>query len=256
MKRKILLCLAMSTAIMLSGCASSDYKKATELMNEKNYEEAIAVFTELGDYKDSANLITACKYGSAVLLYDSGDFKEARAKFLLLKDYKDSEKYAYDAMWEMLFEYYPSGYTDDNIIFTSDIGSVVRVSTSDDKDSIGFQIELNPSESIDTVGFNIQKDNNNDEVTVYGTNSYDGGGESELIAGTANIKLSKYNFQDKLDWEFPSFVYEDYPSFYLDTVENLYNAMFDTMMVTVYDEFSKNGLGLTLADIGFTNFHI
>ena len=41
---------------MLTGCDSSDYKKATELYESGNYDEAYEAFTELGDYKDSANM--------------------------------------------------------------------------------------------------------------------------------------------------------------------------------------------------------
>ena len=56
MKRKtrfVAIITAVLMCSLLSGCKSSDYKKAQELYSSGNYEEAQTVFFKLGDYEDS-----------------------------------------------------------------------------------------------------------------------------------------------------------------------------------------------------------
>ncbi len=51
-------------AIMMfsfTGCKSDDYDKACKLMNNANYEEAIDLFKDLGDYEDSKKKLNECK---------------------------------------------------------------------------------------------------------------------------------------------------------------------------------------------------
>lgn len=77
------------------------YNTAVALAEAGQYDEAIAAFTELGDYKDSAEQIEQIKdsaeqerettYNQAVTLWENGEFDEAYAAFEELGDYKDSE---------------------------------------------------------------------------------------------------------------------------------------------------------------------
>ena len=53
----ILVAAALVAVISATGCDSSDYKKATELYNSGQYSDANAIFSELGDYKDSAQML-------------------------------------------------------------------------------------------------------------------------------------------------------------------------------------------------------
>lgn len=58
-----LLLVAVSVLVMFTGCNKSDYNEAVTLMENGQYEQAIAIFTELGDYNDSQNkLAQAQKY--------------------------------------------------------------------------------------------------------------------------------------------------------------------------------------------------
>ena len=70
------LALAMSLAI-LSGCDSSDYKKAMSLYDNGQYEEAEAIFKELGEYENSREMVSECQYNEAIALYDAGDYEGA-----------------------------------------------------------------------------------------------------------------------------------------------------------------------------------
>ena len=74
------------------------YNAAVALAEAGQYDEAIAAFTELGDYKDSATLAAQVQeeaarldaYNAAVALAEAGNYNEAIAAFTELGDYKDS----------------------------------------------------------------------------------------------------------------------------------------------------------------------
>ena len=73
------------------------YRKATTLKQEGKYEEAIAAFTALGGYSDSATQIIACQdgikergYQAAIALKEEGKYEEAIATFTTIGNYSDS----------------------------------------------------------------------------------------------------------------------------------------------------------------------
>ena len=68
---------------------NTKYNNALKLQNTGNYNEAIAVFTELGDYKESYEQITECKYSIAKLYLESGKYTDAYNAFKELEGYKD-----------------------------------------------------------------------------------------------------------------------------------------------------------------------
>lgn len=77
------------------------YSKAEDLLDAGDYEDAIAAFAELGDYKDSAEQILACKYAWAEDLADDEDYEAAIELFEELDDYKKSEKKLQDCQYAM-----------------------------------------------------------------------------------------------------------------------------------------------------------
>ena len=89
MKKFSVLLLAFLLVISLTGCKGSDYKQAMELYANDDYAAALAIFTELGDYKDSSDMVCACKYEIAQQLLLDGDYEGALAVFEELGDYKD-----------------------------------------------------------------------------------------------------------------------------------------------------------------------
>lgn len=60
----ILLALAMLLSLTLAGCSSDkdNYEEATRLFENGSYAEAKAIFTELGDYENSAEMAAECDY--------------------------------------------------------------------------------------------------------------------------------------------------------------------------------------------------
>ena len=86
--------LLVMTKVVIPG---NDYKAAEALLAAGQYEEAIAAFEALGDYKDSAQKIADCElailerdYNNAIALMDAGSYEEAITAFARLDDYKDS----------------------------------------------------------------------------------------------------------------------------------------------------------------------
>ena len=67
--------------------AETRYNSALELINEKNYTEAIEILTELGEYEDSQEKIKECKYQNALLLIDAENYTDAKALLGELKGY-------------------------------------------------------------------------------------------------------------------------------------------------------------------------
>lgn len=98
--KRIIVSFVMLTFIMLSlsGCKSDDYKKALEYESAGNYESALEIYTELGDYEDSADRRVACQaeidnsssYAEGITLMDKMEYKSALELFEVLGDYKDS----------------------------------------------------------------------------------------------------------------------------------------------------------------------
>ena len=88
------LSLACIIAAFLTGCNASLYKQAVSDYEEHNYSEAIEGFRELGDYKDSADLLieseNALAYEQAVSDLQDQNFAAAVKAFKELGDYKDS----------------------------------------------------------------------------------------------------------------------------------------------------------------------
>lgn len=74
---------------------SNLYRQARELMAQKNYAEAVAIFEELGGYKESEVILDELKekqeaYEEALELLNERKFDEAMEAFQDLKDYADS----------------------------------------------------------------------------------------------------------------------------------------------------------------------
>ena len=67
-----------------------NYNAAVALMEEGNYQEAIAAFEAMDGYKDSNELISECHYRHAMELQQAASYSEAVEIFEALGDYKDS----------------------------------------------------------------------------------------------------------------------------------------------------------------------
>lgn len=99
MKKWICVILA-AACLLLTGCDSKDYKTATELYGAGEYAAAAQAFRTLGDYKDSAAMVTACEYALAQQLLAAGDWADAQKAFEALGSYADSAEQALRCRYE------------------------------------------------------------------------------------------------------------------------------------------------------------
>ena len=67
------------------------YNNALKLCNEGKYEEAIKEFTELGEFKDSADQVIETQYQYSELLFNNGDYQTSADIFSSIMNYKDSK---------------------------------------------------------------------------------------------------------------------------------------------------------------------
>ena len=138
-KKIFKICLAIAVVLVIGAVSvnalknSSNYKQAMTLTDSGKYDEAEAKFKELGDYKDSQEMIRYIKaeklfekgeydkaeaifkelgqeekfkdklYRQAEKIFESGDYNKSTALFEELGDYKDSKDKVYQYA-ENLFE--------------------------------------------------------------------------------------------------------------------------------------------------------
>ncbi len=95
------------------------YTSAVAMFENADYERASTVFSELGDYKDSAEMVEKCaiqpEYDAAMQLYYDGNYAEATWAFEALGDYEDSaeQKKQAELSWrKSLATVYAEGYNE------------------------------------------------------------------------------------------------------------------------------------------------
>lgn len=69
------------------------YRKASSLLSNKNYKSAIEIFKSLAEYKDSRVIEKEARYTYAVDLYNNKKYADSADYFYDIKDYKDSNEY-------------------------------------------------------------------------------------------------------------------------------------------------------------------
>lgn len=89
-KFRVLTAAIIASSLLLCGCNLTDYSKAQKAYKAGEYEKASELFTSLGDYKDSKDMIQACQYNQASELMLDEKYNEAYLLFSEVTDYKDS----------------------------------------------------------------------------------------------------------------------------------------------------------------------
>ena len=86
----VAVCTALALLCVYVIIPAIRYNMAVTAVENKNYDEAIAIFEELGDYSDSADKIPETKYKKAENLVSNKEFDTAIEIFKKLKGYSDS----------------------------------------------------------------------------------------------------------------------------------------------------------------------
>lgn len=117
------LCLSL---LLLSGCASSQYKDALALMEAGDYSAAAAIFAELEDYKDAEDQLSLCKqkisYQEALDYLNAGDYDQAFNCFSMLGVFEDSAEKASESLYLKAGELFDSGFYSEAAELYSQLG--------------------------------------------------------------------------------------------------------------------------------------
>lgn len=123
-KRTIkVLCIILTLVWVLSGCDSSDYKKAMELYDTGSYEDACEIFTELGDYENSAEMAFRCRYEMAMDVYEAGDYGRALEMFTELGDHEKCVNLIQECKYQLAIDVYESGDYEQAITAFMELGN-------------------------------------------------------------------------------------------------------------------------------------
>lgn len=93
------------------------YRKALQLMKEDKFTSAIAVFSEIPEYKDTELKLKQCNYSIADAYYGQGDFNRAAEIFLGLGDYYNSWDRASSAYLAIASSHVKNGEYDTAVSF-------------------------------------------------------------------------------------------------------------------------------------------
>ena len=99
--------LMIVIAFAFVGCGKGgNYKKALSLYESGQYNDAAVIFTELGDYENSAEMVKTCKYEAAKALFEAESYEEARKAFFDLGDYENSKEYVDNCEHQIMLQKY------------------------------------------------------------------------------------------------------------------------------------------------------
>ncbi|MCC8048113.1 MAG: hypothetical protein LIO52_03330 [Oscillospiraceae bacterium] len=97
--------------VVLVVIPASKYKSAEALLTAREFDNAIAAFTDLGDYKDASERITECYYQQAASLLENGQYDEAAIAFGKAGDYSDASQRSFDLWNDITRDIISGGYT-------------------------------------------------------------------------------------------------------------------------------------------------
>ncbi len=94
--------VALSIVLILKvAIPASDYKKATEMLNNGDFVNAAEAFVALGEYKDATEQVLLCNYKEAERLESVGRKAAAAMAFGALGDYSDARTRSF-ALWDKI----------------------------------------------------------------------------------------------------------------------------------------------------------
>ncbi len=104
-----------SADVLYAQCCQTDYETATSLMAELDVAAAHALYVDLGDYADAANLAAKIEqdYTAAGELFAAGQYTEAAAAYALLGNYGESAEKVNAAWYQHAEALYAAGQYDE-----------------------------------------------------------------------------------------------------------------------------------------------
>ncbi|SEH86745.1 TIR domain-containing protein [Ruminococcus flavefaciens] len=98
----------------------SRYNKAVSLLSNGDYEDAINIFNDINNFKDSNDKINECKYKKALSLLSNDKYDEAINEFSNICGYKDSIIQIIECNYQKAYSLYKESHYDEAIsLFSS-----------------------------------------------------------------------------------------------------------------------------------------
>ena len=238
--KKILAILVVALMICsLAGCDSSKYKKAVELYDSGDYQAAIVIFSELGDYEDSAKYLKDAKW-YALHDYIEKNGRRVGSSYALEKS-GPVENYAITTVYVATVDSDPDSLII-NATYVKDLGFMQY---QDDcvlvvyKDLSYAYYSLNSEHTLVTGG-----------KSGGGECSADGHVEIGYITEWTSLNRNS-NFSS-----YSKDIYGNVESSYSPDETDLTDAqgLLDDLLSFSKSIIEETGLGITLADLGFTSY--
>ncbi len=107
------------SADMVTEC---DYLKAKDYYSKEQWDDAKEIFSSLGDYSDSSDMVISCDYAKASERFSSGQWSSAKEIFSSLGDYSDSATMTKECDYQIALAYYNNGQHEDAKEIFSSLG--------------------------------------------------------------------------------------------------------------------------------------
>ena len=219
--RKLIIVLIAAVCIALGGKIVSDsieksnaYKEAVALMESKDYQGAVVIFKELGNYKDSEEKIAAVyelQYNDAIKLLEQKQYSKAENLFSqLLEIHNGTYKDALSYYSESVYQQGNSAFENENYIGALRFYGIVK----DYKDCINKIDEL--KKLTDNVVKQLLDANKHHESKNYVEALYE-------VRDDASIPVAYHNARvnEEVSIEKALSYYAELPENYLDTKERV-----------------------------------
>ena len=100
---------------------ANKYKNANELLENRNYKEAIQIFKELDDYKDSKELLLDSYYKQGISYLDNKNYGDALRSFENIAGYKDTDNLIKEVKYQNAIEMLDKELVNDSYKLLSEI---------------------------------------------------------------------------------------------------------------------------------------
>ena len=292
MKRITVVVLVLAMALSLCACKSSDYKEALELYEDERYEQARGIFVELGDYKNSGEMVNQCDYQLALVHMEDGEYEEAKAIFVKLDGFEDSAEKIVECDYQMALDALDNGeYQQARELFL-ELGDY-----EDSAENAMIAAQYMLIKYIEPKGELVERSDDNSNGTVlkvegnrlvvaylYKTTGLinidmrigtvlEPGEKQAILTGTDKLSTyaAHYTASASCNWDIENYTKDgemEWAEFEISgktaqgTAYPQENAWLDLFLTTGVSNISKHiekvlgesGLGLTMKDIGFVNY--
>lgn len=254
MKKIIAIILTLVMVLTLTACDSSDYKKAMGLYEEGDYVSARAMFVELADYENSPEMVKECDYGIAVETYENGNLLEALEQFKALGDFKDSAAYVKKIPWQIIYNHMGEG---NNSIKSLGNSQYAIIMAKDEQVYVGWSMQMSGLINVETtIAALVDMDGN---VVLAGSDKLSTHAARYEAAAKCDWDRAAYKNGDTLEWdEFEVSGYSAQGGAYPKDSTMLYiflNTAVKNLTAYLESYITENNLGITMYDLGFTNYN-